>query len=209
MPFRRKYRRSRRVYGRKRGKRMIKRFLRKRQKRGNLAVFKIRDTIVCNSSVGGVIEYRTNSTNPTDTFFTGVTAQDFVNLSGIYDQFRIYAVSVKYIPLLPNDESSVTGFAPLYTVIDYDDSTALTSVNQAINYENMKVKNMYRPWKVYYRIPKVTNLAGGTTIVGFGWFDMAGPLTTGAIKFYGTGFDVSTTYGTFIATWYIGCKNRR
>lgn len=203
--YRKKYYRKR---FKKSGRRNVRAYLKRKQKIG-LSLFKIRDTIAITSDAAGQIEYRMNLTNPTDTFFSGATAGDWSNLVGLYDQYRVFAVKVKYIPTLPFDSSTVTGYYPLYGITDFDDTAALTSVAQTIEYENMKVKNMYKPWKLYQRVPKVTNLASNSTIVSPGWMDIANPQSTGAIKVYGTGFDGNTRYGTWIGTWYLGCKNRR
>lgn len=208
MPFRRKSYRKKRYYGRRKGKTMIKRYLRKKSKIG-LNFYKLRGTITMQSDFGGTISYRVNMTNPTDCFLDSQTLQDWPNVAGLYDQYRVFAISLKFIPTCPNDTSTITGFHPLYIVPDYDDTDPLPSTGVAIQYERMVVKNMYRPWKLYYKIPKMTNLTSSSTIVSFGFMDVNAPQTNGSIKMYGNSFDNTTPYGTLIGTWYIGAKGRR
>jgi len=61
-----------------------------------------------------------------------------VNLS-IWDQYRIDAVRISIVPTanaLPTTVSSTQTYSELYCVIDYDDSTNLSSTTAALGYDN-------------------------------------------------------------------------
>ena len=135
--------------------------------------------------------------------------QDWSSISNLFDSYRVCAIKIKYIPSLPNDTSAVTGFYPLYAVNDHDDITPLASVNQAIQYENMKVHNLYMPWQHYFKIPVRTQTSTAGTIEKGGYQDIASVSGSAGIKLWVTGLDTSTQYGTMIVTHYIAAKNRR
>lgn len=93
--------------------------------------------------------------------------------------------------------------------MDVDQTTGnpVTTINQAIQYDNLRVKNVFRPWKLYYKIPKyvdAANLQGG-------YFDVANASSSlpGTVQVYGTGFDISATLGDIVITAYVKFKNRR
>lgn len=206
MPYYRR-RRGARNFRRRSRKGFWKRKQRKYQGKGQHGVrfFKIRKVETVASDVLGTISIFSN--NGPHTGFG-----DWTNINPLFDSYRAPFLKVKFIPSLPNDESTTTGFWPLYVVGDVDQTTAsITSVTQAIEYENMKVVNMYRPWKYHFRCPKlggVGNTAAVKTQAG-GWIDVATPFGNASIEGYGTGFDTSTSYGTLVWTLYIMCKDRR
>lgn len=164
--------------------------------------FKLRRIVSVDSSAGGVLQV--NATNDPSTF------EDWTNVAALFDTYRVCAIKIKFIPSLPNDTSLSTGFFPLYVVGDSNSSSSpLTSDNVAIQYENMKVMNMYRPWKYYYYVPKQTAGASGVIYQQGGYRDMLDTTATAAVYSYGTGFDASTNYGKAILTHYITAKNRK
>lgn len=198
MPYRRTYRRKytpKRRYWRKK-------YSRKRpyyNMRGKVYV-KLRVTATVSSNPGGqiIINYTNNPSS----------LQDWTSISNLYDEYCVKAMAFKFIPFLPNDTSTTTGFFPLYSVIDQNSGSGiLGSINDAIQYENMRVFNMYRPWKLYRRFSKVTG--NSITIVNNGYMPTASPTATAVCSFYGEGFDISQSYGTIIVTAYITARNRK
>lgn len=197
----------RKIYRRKK---VGKKYYRSKKKRyarrnymgqGGKRFFKLRYTETISSSVAGVIDTYLTS-NPT-------SYQDWSSISSLFDNYRTCAIKLKFIPQLPNNVSSSTSYAPLYIVGDPDSSTnPVTSVNEAIQYENMRVKNMYRPWKYYYKFPKVM-ATGSNVVINRGYQDCASPISIGVVGLYGTNFSLSTTYGTLVSTIYLVARNRR
>lgn len=199
MPRRFTFRRRR--YRKKFGNRKrVKRTLRKMHRIG-LNYVKLRTTALLTTDAAGLYSNTFGYTN-----LSGL--EDWANFVTLYDQYRCFALKIKFIPELPNSVPTL-GFKPFYAVRDYDDVTALSTIPQAIQYENCMVKNLYRPWSIYSKVPKVTNLATNSTIVNFGWMDVATPQITGGLKMITDGLDASTTYGTFIVTAYVAFKGRR
>lgn len=68
---------------------------------------------------------------PTLTFF-GSLFNDFTNYSTVFDKYRILEVEVDFICVNPNN----TGTGLFCTVLDYDDDSALSSLNQALDYKS-------------------------------------------------------------------------
>lgn len=105
----------------------------------------------------GVVELKTGLT------FTGgvvsITAAflgNFTNASAIFDTYRIRSYTVDFVPRgnqVFNTPSAVggipstSGLSPLYTVIDYDDTTTPTSLVQLYEYESVKYVAAGRPHK--------------------------------------------------------------
>lgn len=181
-----------------------------------LSYFKIRTAPSYTSDVTGLMCYGFSTTNPNATTSVNGAAyvnacEDFANLAQLYDQYRVFGIKIKYVPDLPNDTSTVTGYKPCYVYADYDSTALNTTTAACIAYENMRVRNLFLPWSAYFKIPKSLNTTTGSgAVVEFGWMDFAAPQPTGHIGVCTTGgVDISTAYGVFIVTYYVGCKNRR
>lgn len=162
---------------------------------------KLRVVATVASNGGGQITFA-YSDNPS-------SLRDWSSFATLYDEYKVKAIKIQYYPYLPNDTSTVTGFLPLYSV--YDDNTAtnpLTAVNDAIEYENCKQYNMYRPWKRYQRM--IPLAANATTVVrAGGWVPTASPAASQCVAFYGEGYDISTSYGSIVVTMYIKFRSRK
>lgn len=204
MPYRRRnYRRRRRSSRKGWWKRKQRRYA----GRGSTGIrfFKIRKTqTLASDSLGGMELFSNNGPH------TGF--QEWTSISALFDTYRAAAIKVKFIPQLPNDASTLTGYHPLYVFGDKDATVMpVTTVNEAIQYENMKPKNMFAPWKYYFRCGKLSGVGNAANVrvnIG-GWIDAATPFGHAAICGIGTGFDTSQTYGTLVWTLYLMAKNRR
>lgn len=213
MAFRR--RRFRRKYGRSRKR--FSRFSRSRVARSRRAngrrYFKLRTALDCLSDAGGSIHFTWSltaiSTNLVNINGAGPSnsLEEVSSIGALFDQYRVHAIKIAYFPQLPNDTSTVTGFFPMYTVVDRDTpntSPPITSIAVAVQYGSLKVYNMYRPWKRYIKVGKYAQ--SGNPL---GTMDLANIPNYGCLDMYGTGFDISQTYGKFVITYYVSCTQRR
>lgn len=192
-------------------RRAVKRFMQKRAKIG-LHNYKLRTNPEMITDAAGTMQYRFSTTNPSLTTSINGGAysnavNDWTNIITLYDQYKVNAIKIVYTPYHPNDTVALQVFKAMYSIIDYDSVNPPANYNQISEYENMKIKNLYMPWTIYYRIPK--SYGGTGPSVGFGWFDIANPQANGCIQLYGTGLDASDTYGQLTVTYYVSCKNRR
>lgn len=162
--------------------------------------FKLRASFGVTSDGGGAIAGIWNN-DPTG-------YGDWTNVQNMYDSYKIYAIKLHYIPSLPNDTSTVTGFWPLYVATDQNDATVPGAVSVMLQYDDMKVFNMYRPWKLFRRLRDQSAISGTTMLVG-GYRPTTIVTASAGIKYYGNGFDLSTSYGQIIVTLYIKARYRQ
>lgn len=201
-----RFRKRARKYGRKtmRKKRSIKR-------KDGLAPFKLTGVVDLTSDAANQIQHTVSLTNPGAYYDGSGALPDLSSLTSLYDQARICAIKIKYIPRVPNDLASYAAYVPLYIVRDDDDTSLPSSVSEMVQYENFKVKNMFRPWSYYTKVPRVAGFVTGTYVqVGsMGWFDLAAAQSIGAIKIFATSTNASFTYGQLVISYYIAFKSRR
>lgn len=195
MPYKKRYGRRRKTYKKRRS---WKKKVRKYTGQTGIRLLKLKRIVAMTTGVAGDFAFAINTRDPS-------SCQDWSASIALFDSYRSCAVKIKYLPQLPNDTSVTTGYLPLYVTYDTDDSAyGIVNVNAAIQYENLKVKNMYRPWNVYYKNPKISQ--NGSQL---GYSDCDSPIQNGVINFTGTGFDSSTQYGTLVISYYLMFKNRR
>lgn len=204
MPFRR--RRFRRKF-RKSKRRMIRRYLKKKSKSGNLTVTKLKLIYTLTTSAGGVLDSYNAIRDPSSTY-------DWSSYGNLYDNYRVFAVKWQFIPAFPNNISSSTTFQPFYTCIDYDstDNSFVTNEAEILHYENAKVYNLYRPFKKYFKVPKMYSYSpssGTGVVLPGGFMDIAAPCSSGVVAYYASSLTPSVAYGTIVLTYYTGFKNRR
>lgn len=74
-------------------------------------------------------------------------ATDFTNL---YDAYQIKAVKLSIIPRSTEAEISTTAYSyQIHSVLDYDDGTPLTSLNDYVQFESYKTTNPFRQHNRY------------------------------------------------------------
>jgi len=76
---------------------------------------------------------------------------DVTSLAAVFDQYKIERVEVWYTPRHPNASvGPLTNMGLFHTVVDFDDSNVLTTVQQALDYQNgcfsSGADGHYRTW---------------------------------------------------------------
>lgn len=193
--------RRRRAFRRRRFARRTRRTYRRHTRRVNKSYYiKLRQIDTVSADVTGAI-----SLSFTDDISS---AQDISSVTALFDLFKVRGVKIKYFPRAPNSTVSDTtpfSFAPLYTYVDTDSATIpATTAAAAIQYDNLVVKNMYRPWSRWARFPSYT--AANEPL---GWQDLATIVAHGGLYAWGNGYTASNTYGYIVRTYYVLVKNRR
>ena len=137
-------------------------------------------------------------------------------------------MQIKYVPQRPNDAATTATFRPCYLAYDRDgheeDMSAQLSEEAMLRNSRLKVKNLYRPWKVFikaphYRInskyPSVYNAAGQANANIAGQWHNFGTSLCGTTSQQGQHVLINcysetptTTYGSFIITGYFVMKDR-
>lgn len=202
MPYRR-FRRRRR-FGRKRAyRRKWSRKVPRKYSNDGKRFFKLTTSDPATTTAGGIID-----NTYTD---TPVGYADWNNISALFDNFRVCAIKVKFIPNKPNDLSSATPYTPIYIIHDKDSTSPPGTTQGIIEYENMRVKNLFQPWTYYKKFAKqsATGITGQVLLPG-GYKDVGMPNASQAIFIRSeSGLQTNTQYGRYITTLYIVCKNRR
>ena len=174
----------------------------------NVHKYKMRAQSDVITNVGGSLAYAFSMTKP-DLWDQTNPLPEWASVLPLYDRYRVTGIKIKFIPDRPNDAFSATGFYPFYVAADYDDLGAPTSIQQMLDYDNCKILNLYKPWQLYYKIPRLMNPGQtGVITLGSGMMDVAATQSTGSIKMHFVG-DLSKKYGTLIFTYYITLSNRR
>jgi hypothetical protein len=149
------------------------------------------------SETDGAISFQLNN-------LTGYTA-----LTSLFDQYRIIGVHVQFTP---SQSVYTSAAAPIYTVLDYDDSaaTATTALSQ---YDTLKIA----PATVYFQRdlkPRAAVAMYSGTFASFGntgsmWIDSASP----AVVYYGLKYAIpasgSTPSWTVFSRVMIQCRHQR
>lgn len=155
------------------------------------------------ASAGGVLNpyYDDNASGTTD----------WTSFSNLFDQYRILAMKVSFIPSVSNDDSSITKWAPMYILFDPDNTGVGPSTpDTCLQYDQCKVVNMSKPFSFYHRIPRITSTAGSASVIhAGGWRDIATPDATCGIKMYSEGLTASKLYGNIITKFYVQFRHRR
>lgn len=177
-----------------------------RNNKYNTAYFQLRATLNASSSVGGAI-VATFPGNPA--LWDGTNPfPEFTTLQSLYDQYKLLAQKVQWVPDKPNDTSTTTNYKPMYSAWDEDSQFVPASADEVIQYKNSKVHPLYMPFSRYQKIPKVSKTSTGF-VSGDGFVDIGTPNNQGSMSFYASGLDTSDNYGVWIITQYICCRGRR
>lgn len=191
--------------------------------------FKLKGVLAVNASAG-VINQFILTTNPA--FFDTTNAlQDWTAFGNLFDSYRVNAIKLKFHPAFPNQarqsvsptQTPSVQWAPLYIVHETDSTTAIASENLMIQYDypHLRTKNLYKPWKCFFKIPKYSstrNEVNIEVITKDSYMDIANASVaatenlTGSIQWFATGLDTggaTYTMGTLLVTYYISFKNRR
>lgn len=138
---------------------------------------------------------------------------DYTEFTQLYDSYKFSGVTMHYYPQQTQDDASsaanTTGL--MHSVIDYDDATAPTTINELMEYQNHKITPFNHQLRRFFK-PKAASAVYTTSFVGFenasGWLDCANP----DIAHYGfkTGLNTvssgaSTGYRLFM-TYYVKFK---
>lgn len=161
------------------------------------------------------------------------SAQDWSSVAALFDQYRVCAMKLKFIPHAFSDvigsqtitnnltatatvttgsqASNQTYYSPFYIVHDPDSTVATVAdtVNEAIEYENMKVFDLHRPFQYYRKMAKQFRINSDVSTDIKGYQSTATPQATQIIAGVGTGFTISVEIGKVIVTYYIAAKARK
>jgi hypothetical protein len=174
------------------------------------------DRLVLPKAIGGVYTTRKVSAvtsaitqSSTVAVFGAINIQannnitDFSSLSSVFDQYRIMAVEIMFRPQAQSPAPTASSKGFLYTVIDYDDSTVLTSVSQAEAYENCIATEAWQSQRRCFK-PRAALAAYSGSFTSYAnveapWIDAA----SNGVQHYGIKYaiDVGTAGSLAVFDW--------
>lgn len=123
----------------------------------------------------------------TNQFFALSNVPNYTEFTNLYDQYKINAVKVTLIPRGNTAEITASSGAStvfqgqsvgVFSVIDYDDTAALANINEACQYQNMKMTRATQQHSRYlkprFNLLSITNQGTGATGASQntrGWLD--------------------------------------
>ena len=133
----------------------------------------------------------------------------YTELTNMFDQYKLTGVTFRLIPYMQTQSNSVSAVnnsrnVPLYYVIDKSDSTAPTSINEVLEYNDHKIANAYDGFTLYIREPR---FADATSAERGGFVATSNP----SLNWYGLKIaipptSVATSYYV-VMTYYVVMKN--
>jgi hypothetical protein len=137
----------------------------------------------------------------TGDYVTLSNLSDYTDLASLFDQYRIDRVEYQFIYSQTMSPAAIPGanLAPmpiLYTVIDYDDASALSTTDQYLHYRSCKVSRLDKIVTLSL-VPKLANGVYNGSFGGYGscrqFVDSASP----TVQWYGVKYCIDPqVYGT-------------
>jgi hypothetical protein len=127
---------------------------------------------------------------------------DSTQLLTVFDQYRVNAIEIFLRPVAMPITATVQPIGVMYTVIDYDDSTPLTTAVYMLAYDNCIATSTVESQRRCFK-PRVANaLYGGSTFTSYGnerapWIDS----TSYTVPHYGLKAGVDQGNSTQLQTW--------
>jgi len=140
------------------------------------------------------------------------TYSDIANISNVFDQYKVQKWCLEYTPVPAINSFSLP---PLYLCADFDDndSTALTTYDQANQYNNRLIWDTRYANSFCVDVPDLNSgiTAGGTPAIIHenGFFDFANPPINGVVYAVGSGFAPSLLLGQLSLTMRLKVKFQR
>lgn len=136
------------------------------------------------------------------------SSADWSPLAAIFDSYKVTGYKVEFQPHVPPGNSLTFDYQAFYAVFDKDNGSSTPSYSKQfmVDYANHKFKNVFKPWKIYYKVPRYIDGAGG---LQDGYNNTASPVANGRFYGYAEGLDASLVIGDIVITWYVSFKNRR
>ncbi len=149
------------------------------------------------SSAGGVI-------SSVITPYSQLTSSpDWTSITNLYTEFRILSIETTFVPWNLYNTPTTTTLAPIYSVVDRSNSTALSSLANAAEYASVQI---HEPSKKFKRVAKMA---------GSGEADWAligsGPAAAAQfyIKLYSGGNTASTTTHDYLSILMVQFRGRK
>lgn len=136
-------------------------------------------------------------------YFIATNLQNWSSFSALYDQYRVVAIDFVIRPRFDSISLSTTSNSPMRLVIDYDDSTVLSSAADAEQYSNCMTVEAYQSARRVY-CPAIAIAAYSGAFTSYAsrqrqWLDVA----SDTIRHYGMKWYIPISPTTSVPVWDI------
>ncbi len=128
---------------------------------------------------------------------------DWSSFAALYNEYRTLSMEVELTPWNKYNLPTTTQAAPMYTVIDRNDNSALSSLSGTVNYDSVEA---HQPSS---RVLRAVKMDGPDEAE---WISTANTPTSTArmyIKLYGAGNTASTTYYDYLNRLMVQFRGRK
>lgn len=141
--------------------------------------------VAVSTNGSGVIDATFGLTDPS-------TLQGWSGLAAIYDEYRVLAAKLEYVPSNGYNKIVATQSCknPVFVVMDRDSVVTLVSTAAALSYDSVRMFDLERPFR--YDLYKMEGARESTFIT------TAFPTNLGAYAFWSTGNTASLQYGNVL-----------
>lgn len=169
--------------------------------------------------VGEVASQQTLNTQRNLTFSLN-QLPNYSEFTNLFDKYRIHAIKLTFYPRYSgNDLNPVVTPYPIipkiYSIIDYDDSNNLGSINEALEHPHCKIRLMTKQFSIYLKPRVLSEVYRSAISTSYSskkcYVDMAQPDT----PHYGVKMILDSTGSTAVVTmdivakYYFSCMNVR
>jgi len=129
---------------------------------------------------------------------------DASEIASVFDQYRLDRVDIKMLPNVTESISSTSILGRNYTVIDFDDANALTSLTDYGDYSSARTWAVTDPMQLtlvpHYAVGAYSGVFSSFANRRPGWIDIASP----GVEHYGVKVGCGTT--TTAVTYTVTCR---
>ncbi len=137
--------------------------------------FTVSGTGAAYSATTGAITGTTNNVFWSLYFRLADLTQASTEFGPMFDQYKIAEVKVHLHPQMRVNYQGAAGVfqSPVFTAVDYDDSSTPTNMGYIFEYQNVEIHDAYKPFTVSLKPRIAVNTGTGFVNQSSGWIDMA------------------------------------
>jgi hypothetical protein len=136
---------------------------------------------------------------------------DWSSISSLFDGYRVLTMAIEFFPYFVGsvDQGSMVNFPPLYVVYDTDTTSAVTSVSNALEYDNCKVMSPAKQWTLTTKVPRFSSVGSVSRVTSDGFIDVAGVQANSSFSWYADAFTTNLSYGRLVKHLLVEMRYRR
>lgn len=143
----------------------------------------------------------------TDVLNAGVG--NYASISAMFSHVRVCGIKFKWFPT--HNQSliaSANGYFPLQVIHDRNlTAPASLSIDQVLQYDNVRTFNAFRPWKVYRRMANQLKFPGQASVSFRGFQPSTNLVSTQQMILWVPQLANPSALGTLQVTYYVAARN--